>query len=210
MGNRSNRLTAIQKKNQTSQIFPTRPFPPRASCPAYPGATLEQAEGGQELLGAKGAFLAGTGSLSPFRFSIFDFSFFSDFSISQPLPPARIAHPRADNIYRAPTLQPNGEEDSLPRTCPAPALAGGHTCPGAEGKDGLPWTYPGPTLDLPCSHPPPKPGADGQKRPPRRQGGRRRLPCNYPIPTLELPCTYPVPTLEPPRPRNAHPAAAPG
>jgi hypothetical protein len=26
MGNRSNRLTAIQKKNQTSQIFPTWPF----------------------------------------------------------------------------------------------------------------------------------------------------------------------------------------
>jgi len=180
MGNRSNRLTAIQKKNQTSQIFPTWPFPPRASCPAYPGATLElpwshpgarrtraRPAAASRARGQGGAYpvatypgaggrRAGTprseGCLSgwdriPLPLSVFDFSIFSDFSIFQPLPPARIAHHGVDNIYRAPTLQPNGEEDSPPRTCPAPALTGGHTCPGAdEGKDGLPWTYPGPTL----------------------------------------------------------------
>jgi hypothetical protein len=199
MGNRSNRLTAIQKKNQTSQIFPTWPFSPPASCAAYPGATLEplgtyidarpearrrrdptlelpwsDLPWSREAAGAAPSHPPRKPyGLPPFVFRFFRFLPTFPFS-NQFFKSFNLSHPR-----ETPTLEPNGgrKRPTLER----------------NGRKGLPCTYPVPTY----------PGAAGHirrspaicttfRRPPRGKAEERP----YPGATLELPWSgraYPGP-----------------
>jgi hypothetical protein len=86
-------------------------------------------------------------------------------------------------MARAPTLQPNGEGDSLPWSHPGATLEptkGQGRPPGAlTGED----AYPAPTLYLPYTYPGADERAERQRRPPRGSAEDD----HYPAPTLELP-----------------------
>jgi hypothetical protein len=101
----------------------------------------------------------------------------------------------------APTLQPNGEGDSLPWSHPGADEGPGTPAGGLDGGRRLPCAYPIPTLHLPWSR---RTGREAET-PAQRQRGRRPLPCTYPRATLERENAYPAPTLQLPRRRRRPP-----